>query len=308
MIGVALGILAVILVGPGSIWVGRWRFLHRVPRPAVALWQAGSVAALLSVVGAGFAISLGLFRKQEPPLAEIIVYGTVLLFTVIVVVRLIWSLIIVVRTSRLRRTRHRRAIDLLDQIDRRTALPGVPARPGLRVMSAEVPVAYCLPAVRQSRVVLSEGALQALATDEVAAVLAHEEAHVRARHDLVLDTFTALHRAFPIAVRSDVPLKEARLLVELLADDAARRRTGPIPLARALVAMAAAPVPGFAMGVSYGTAVRVARLAERPRPHRLLSVGIYALALGLIALPLIIFGAPTLFGWLNLTGLNLGWY
>lgn len=301
MIGVALGILAVILVGPGSIWVGRWRFLHRVPRAAVVLWQAGSVAALLSVVGAGLALSLGLFWTADPTLAEIIVYGTILIFTLVVVVRLGWSLITVVRTSGARRARHRQAVDLLARTDTRPELPS------LRVMNDQVPVAYCLPAVRHSRVVVSEGALQALASDEIAAVLAHEEAHVRARHDLVLDTFAALHRAFPIAVRSDVPLKEARLLVELLADDAARRRTGPVPLARALVAMAAAPVPGFAMGVSYGTAVRVSRLAEDVRPHRLLSAVIYLLALGLIALPAVILGAPLFFGWLHLD-LNLGWY
>jgi len=168
-------------------------------------------------------------------------------------------------------------------------------------------VAYCVPAVRQSRVVLSDGALRALAPDEVAAVLAHEEAHLRARHDLVLDTFTALHRAFPIAVRSNVPLDEARLLVELLADDAARRRTGAVPLARALVAMAAAPVPRFAMGVSYGTVVRVSRLAEDVRPHRLLSAGIYLLALGLVALPVVILGAQQLLNWFGLN-INLGWY
>lgn len=302
MIGVALGILAVILVGPGSIWVGHWRFLHRAPRPAVALWQAGSVSALLSVIGAGLALSLGLFSKSEPSVAEVMVYGVILLFTLVVVVRLIWSLITVVRTSGIRRARHRQAVDLLGQTDLRPDLPS------LRVMSEAVPLAYCLPALRNPRVVLSDGALQKLTPEEVAAVLAHEEAHVRARHDLVLDTFHALHRAFPIAVRSDVPLKEARLLVELLADDAARRRTGPVPLARALVAMAAAPVPGFAMGVSYGTAVRVSRLADEPRRHRLLSIAIYLLAAGLIALPVVILGAPTLLGWLHITGLNFGWF
>jgi hypothetical protein len=304
MIGVALGILAVILVGPGSIWVGNWRFLHRVPRPAVALWQAGSVAALLSVVGAGLALSLGLLHNPAPSVAEVIVYSMILIFTAIVVGRLIWSLVTVVRTSGLRRARHRRAVDLLDQVSRRAELAGPP---GLRVMSEPIPVAYCLPAVRHSRVVVSDGALRTLASDEVAAVLAHEAAHVRARHDLVLDTFTALHRAFPIAVRSEIPLNEARLLVELLADDAARRRTGAVPLARALVAMAAAPVPGFAMGVSYGTAVRVSRLAEDVRKHRLLSTGIYLLALGLMALPVVIIGAPLLMGWAGID-LNFGWY
>lgn len=304
MIGVALGILAVILVGPGSIWVGRWTFLHRAPRPAVVLWQAGSVSALLSVVGAGVALSLGLLHNPDPSVAEVIVYSMILIFTLIVVGRLIWSLVIVARTTGARRARHRRAVDLLDQVSRRAGLAGPP---GLRVMNEPMPVAYCVPAVRQSRVVLSDGALRALAPDEVAAVLAHEEAHLRARHDLVLDTFTALHRAFPIAVRSNVPLDEARLLVELLADDAARRRTGAVPLARALVAMAAAPVPRFAMGVSYGTVVRVSRLAEDVRPHRLLSAGIYLLALGLAALPVVILGAQQLLDWFGLS-LNLGWY
>lgn len=304
MIGVALGILAVILVGPGSIWVGRWTFLHRAPRPAVALWQAGSVSALLSVVGAGVALSLGLFHNPDPSVAEVIVFSMILLFTVVVVGRLIWSLAIVARTTGTRRARHRQAVDLLDQANRRADLAGPP---GLRVMNEPVPVAYCLPAVRHSRVVLSDGALRALAPDEVAAVLAHEEAHLRARHDLVLDTFTALHRAFPIAVRSEVPLNEARLLVELLADDAARRRAGAVPLARALVAMAAAPVPRFAMGVSYGTVVRVSRLAEDVRPHRLLSAGIYLLALGLVALPVVILGAQQLLDWFGVS-LNLGWY
>lgn len=303
MIGIALGILALILVGPGSIWVGHWYFLYWCPRPAVALWQAGSIAALASVVGAGAALSHSLLETHLT-IAEIIVYSLILLFTVIVVSRLVWSLVTVVRDSGARRARHRRAVDVLNQVD------DLPETPGLRVISESMPVAYCLPAVRQARVVLSVGALQQLEGDEVAAVLAHEAAHVRARHDLVLDTFEALHRAFPIAARSDVPLKEARLLVEMLADDAARRRTGAVPLARALVTMATSPAPPAGIGASYGTAVRVARLAESIRPHRLLSAGIYLLSSGLVALPAVIFFAPVLIDWLNLPwrGIELGWY
>jgi hypothetical protein len=71
--------------------------------------------------------------------------------------------------------------------------------------------------------------------------------------------------------------------------------------------MAAAPVPRFAMGVSYGTVVRVSRLAEDVRPHRLLSAGIYLLALGLIALPVVIVGAPQILDWLGIV-VNLGWF
>ena len=74
--------------------------------------------------------------------------------------------------------------------------------PDVRVLDHEVPLAYCLPGRRTSRVVVSAGTLGLLAGDEVDAVLAHERAHLRARHDLVLEAFDVLHRAFPRWVSS----------------------------------------------------------------------------------------------------------
>ena len=79
----------------------------------------------------------------------------------------------------------------------------------------------------RSRVVLSRGALSALTDEELAAILSHERAHLRARHDLVLEAFTAVHTAFPRFVRSASALNAVRLLVELLADDAAVRSADP---------------------------------------------------------------------------------
>ena len=52
-------------------------------------------------------------------------------------------------------------------------------------------------AASRSRIVVSVGALELLGRGELAAVLAHERAHLRERHDLVLLPFTALRRAFP---------------------------------------------------------------------------------------------------------------
>ena len=52
-----LGGLALVLVGPAPLWVARWRFLYRVPRAAVVLWQAGTLAALVSVIGAAVAVA-----------------------------------------------------------------------------------------------------------------------------------------------------------------------------------------------------------------------------------------------------------
>ena len=74
------------------------------------------------------------------------------------------------------------------------------------------------------RVVLTEGTLAALPPDELAAVMAHERAHLRARHDLVLEFFTVLHRAVPARLRAPAALREVHLLIEVLADRAARRR------------------------------------------------------------------------------------
>jgi Zn-dependent protease with chaperone function len=290
MTAIVLGVLALVLVGPGPLWVVRWRFLHRVPRAAVVLWQAGALAALLSIIGAGLALGLpGLEWSELPqrPVAEQAAYAVIAIFIILVIARLAWSLVSVARLSGTRRSRHRAAVDLLGQVDESMSLPG------LRVLAEQLPIAYCLPGVRGARVVLSEGTLAALSKAEVSAVLEHESAHVRARHDLVLDTFTALHRAFPYAVRSEIPAQQCRLLVEMLADDAARRRTGPLPLARALVALAGAPKPAGALGVaSLGVVERLARLSAEPQSSRWLSGGVYLLAAGLVAGPAVILALP----------------
>jgi Zn-dependent protease with chaperone function len=98
----------------------------------------------------------------------------------------------------------------------------------------------------------------------MAAILSHERAHLRARHDLVLEMFTAVHAAFPRFVRSASALDAVRLLIEMLADDAAVRASGPTPLARALVACAAGHTPSGALAAGGPTTVlRVRRLGGR---------------------------------------------
>ncbi len=72
---------------------------------------------------------------------------------------------------------------------------GDPKVPGALVVDHPAAAAYCLPGLR-SAIVISAGALNLLNADELAAVLAHERAHLRERHDLVLLPFTALLRAF----------------------------------------------------------------------------------------------------------------
>ncbi|NYI71121.1 Zn-dependent protease with chaperone function [Naumannella cuiyingiana] len=278
LVGPLLAVLALILVLPGPAWVRHWAFLDRVPRAAIVLWQAGTVAALVAAVGAGVRVGLDLWQHRPAERVWVAAMALAALFAGSVVVRLVWSVVAVARETGHRRARHRAAVDIVARASRER---------GLRVLAEAAPMAYCLPGLRDARVVLSQGTLDTLAPDEVAAVLAHERAHLRARHDVVLDFFTALHRAFPHAVRSDIALTECRELVEMLADDAARRRVGPESLARALVSMAGSPVPRHALGAG-GQVLRRVRRLRHDHAHPVLAAGVYALAAGLVALPAVI--------------------
>ena len=101
---------------------------------------------------------------------------------------------------------------------------GDPKVPGALVVDYPSAAAYCLPGLRsRSRIVVSVGALELLGRGELAAVLAHERAHLRERHDLVLLPFTALRRAFPRSATCTGAHRSVALLIEMLADDRALR-------------------------------------------------------------------------------------
>ena len=101
------------------------------------------------------------------------------------------------------------------------------------------PVAYCLPGMH-TVTVLSEGLVELLDRDQLDAVLAHERTHLRQHHHLVLLAFTAWHSAlpwFPIANRAE---RAVALLVEMLADDTARREVDAETLATAIALVGSA--------------------------------------------------------------------
>src|SRR5690606_2640155 len=94
--------------------------------------------------------------------------------TCILLVMLVYALVQVVRARR----RHRAVLALVSRKDS--------AVPGTLVLDHPGAAAYCVPGVRSSKVVVSAGTLELLDRDELAAVVAHERAHARERHDLVL--------------------------------------------------------------------------------------------------------------------------
>jgi hypothetical protein len=124
---------------------------------------------------------------------------------------------------------------------------GDPKVPGALVVDYPAAAAYCVPGLR-SRIVISAGALDLLDQAELAAVLAHERAHLRERHDLVLLPFTALARAFPWSVLVQRSYASVALLVEMLADDHAARQRPARELVTALIRVGAAGTPGSPAG------------------------------------------------------------
>jgi len=148
---------------------------------------------------------------------------------------------------------------------------GDPKVPGALVVDYPDAAAYCLPGLRsRSRIVVSVGTLELLGRGELAAVLAHERAHLRERHDLVLLPFTALRRAFPRSSTCTGAHRSVALLVEMLADDHALRARPARELVSALVRFGTAgacPAPAGALAVAEGEmAARVARLLQPVRP------------------------------------------
>ncbi len=281
-------ILALALVGPVPALLARASWPMRAPRAAVVLWQSIALAAVLSAFSAGLALAARLFSPNPDELAQLGApawLSAVLVFAVTLVIgaRLIVAVVQVAIGTRRRRSHHRMMVDLL----------GTREVGGVRVLDVAEPLAYCLPGVR-SRVVLSRGTLSALSDQELAAILRHERSHLRARHDLVLEGFTAVHTAFPRFVRSGSALSAVRLLVELLADDAAIRGGGRRPLARALVTCACGPTPAGALAAGGpSTVVRVRRLSGPPN-SRLLSVAAYLAAAAILVVPTVAVAVPWL--------------
>ncbi|TXR55660.1 M48 family metalloprotease [Quadrisphaera setariae] len=322
MTAFALGLLGLVLslVVPAPLARARWT--AATPTASVVLWQAVVAASVLS------AVAVVLIAPEEisgalsagPTAAAWGLFGA-LAVALLIVARLVVSLVGVMRRSAARRARHRELLDLLDDAERSAALAGdlagddpdddgqraAAVRGQLRVLGAPLPLAYGLPG-RSPRVVVSDGALRLLDTAQLRAVLAHEQAHLDARHDVVLESFAAFHRAVPRPLRNERALGAVELLLEAAADDAARRRCGDAPLRSALELLGTAVDPGVGALAAAGTeaertaddravaAQRAQRLdrLQRPLPRRWRSAGVLALAAGVLVLPPVVLVAPWL--------------
>lgn len=292
MYALLLAALAVLLSGVAPRLMARLGSFRRAPRAALVAWQAVSFAGVLAALLAAPAavpslrdvgwfacvgdctLTLAWFRARGW-----VIVGLAGAVTLAMLGRLLLSGHRIGTRLRAARARHRDLVDVLG------SPAGEGRADGIRVLDHTTPTAYCLPG-RRSRVVLTEGALATLPDDELAAVLAHERAHLRGRHDLLLEYFTVLHHSVPEPVRSPAALREVRLLVEALADRAAVRTSGPVTTARALLTLAQGQTPeaGLGAGGDGTTATRMRLLAEDALPAPTVAV-MYAYAVAVVALP-----------------------
>jgi len=285
----------------------------RSPAAAILLWQALGLAGGLAAVGALLAVGVGgqdtqragvlgglsalavrvaddrLLAPRQSPLvvtarAAMLAAGFALLTV------LCWVLVMAFAVAIGARHRQRELLALLAH--------GDPKAPGALIIDYPAAAAYCLPGIR-SQIVVSAGALDLLAPAELAAVLAHERAHLRARHDLVLIPFTSLRRAFPRSRVIRQAYQNVALLVEMMADDRALRVRGLVAreLATALLRFGtsgAACAPAGALAVAEGElTARVNRLLAPPAPlSRPVQAGIVTVAAVLAAAPILLLLTP----------------
>ncbi|MBA8824116.1 Zn-dependent protease with chaperone function [Saccharopolyspora lacisalsi] len=280
----------------------RFRVFDRAPNLGILAWQVLVASTLSSVVLGGMSllvpsapVSSGiadfleacsmLIRQRYATPAGALLGGTGLALATVVTMRTGYHLAKVSWEARRQRRAHQHTLALVgrDGPDDTTLLEHTSA------------AAYCLPG-GQDRVVLTTGALQALSADQLRAVLAHERAHLRHRHHLILLLAGAIANAFPHSRTFRTAHSEIARLVELAADDAAVRNTDRFTLAEALLTLNSGRSPAATLAARGSTAAaRVRRLIDAHSPLRLApSVTGAALALLVLVLPLTVATGPAL--------------
>jgi Zn-dependent protease with chaperone function len=175
---------------------------------------------------------------------------------------------------------------------------GLPGDGGAVVLDAPEPAAYCLPG-RPATIVLTSGALALLEPAQLAAVLAHERAHLAGRHHVLITASRSLVACFPGVPLFALGYENVTRLAEMCADDAAARHSGRATLVAALLAMATgAPVPARVLGAAAcAVSVRVQRLIEAPCPaarRTRCCAALAAVMLVLAALPAAVAALPVI--------------
>jgi beta-lactamase regulating signal transducer with metallopeptidase domain len=309
-------VIVVFLVGPVRAWLLRVQWTRLAPRAAIALWQALAVAAGVALISLCVLLTriaptannrrravtdFSAGREASHSIGSLPSNGIPVLIAAIVVGTLVIGAFVLRAVGLMRSAaRHRALLDL-------TAVE-IAEAPGTIVLEHPRAVAYSVAGLRP-RIVVSRGTVEALSESELSAVLAHERAHLRARHDLVLFPFRCFTSVVPRSRVLATVRDEVWALVEMAADDRAMRQCGSQVLAQAICRMVAisvdneesgAPVPPAHSPAtdrrSRALVARVERVVSVHQNSRLAAISIGFSAVAVLALPAIGLRLP-LPGW-----------
>lgn len=297
LLGYAAGLLTL-----GARALARASWPERSPRLGIAAWFALAGTGVVSVVLGGLALTVptarvsgelaGLLhdcdialRAQYAHPGGAVAAAAGAAGALAVIIRTSWCAARALTRAALGRRRHRTGLALAGRPDPRL---------GVTVVDHAEPAAWCLPGAG-GQVVLTRGAINTLDRSQLAAVLAHERAHQRGRHHLLVSLAGSLAAAFPWVPGFGLACRQIARLAEVLADDAATRTAPRLTVAAALLALSA-PAPATALGAGgSATAARIRRLIAAPPPlSRAGTAGAMMTVAAMLALPLVLLAGPAL--------------
>jgi Zn-dependent protease with chaperone function len=242
---ITLGLVAILLAWPVPALLPGATWAYRRPALGLLVWQLVALVGGTTMIGslvlfgaATFADDLpdaanGMWRfvtHNELPAGSSVWSLLALSGALFLTAHLLLNLLVTVAYAERERSRHAQLITLLSE--------PMSDRPGTRLIDSPAPVAYCLPGALKSITVLTAGLIALLDDDELRAVIEHERAHVRLRHDIVLILFTAWRVSLPWLPTARNASREVALLLEMHADDSALAHVGRGSLARAITVVA----------------------------------------------------------------------
>lgn len=180
-------------------------------------------------------------QHGSPPQVEKLagLLGVTLLFALAVRV-----LVVFIRGARMRARKRRESYDVLRLAGRAENGP-----PDVLWLAHATPLAFSM-AGRPGVVVVTDGLAEHLRADEVAAVFAHERAHLTGRHHLLVAVVDALRVTLPFVPLFRAAPRAIRDLVELAADTEAVRKCGPSAVRTALLTVTRHGEPSMAPSIA----------------------------------------------------------
>jgi len=263
--------VAVLLLWPVSVLLGRAQWVARAPRLSIVTWFAVGANAAVAIVLFGFSMlprrggasvlqAIGALVVGRSPLHEWSV-GTVVGLSVSGDLLVVGAALVVVAQWRL--ARERRSFRLL--VD----LVGEPLRNGAVAVAFDRPCAYFIPG-DGGRVVLSTDLVAGAEPAVIDAVVGHEHGHGLGRHELLLLPFEALSSTLSFIPWVRLGQHRVAQAAEFLADDRAAHVAGTPAILDALRYFGRIRVAGPRCALAMhgaGTDVRIDRLTN-PRSGR----------------------------------------